>query len=130
MIEHGQVDATVEDMERALSSLVGEIVKMRSTLEADETDAINHALYSRSGPAVTPFKIAMDLIADLPVDGALRLSVRQIGQGLFRNLQSPEKMMRVARRVCSEDETNWSRRMTVIDAAWKGVGSDAAGFWL
>jgi hypothetical protein len=37
--------------------------------------------------------------------------------------------MRVARSVCSHDEANWSRRMTIIDAAWEGIGSDANGYW-
>lgn len=129
MIEHGQVDATVDDIERALEALISEIVRMRGTLTPDSIEALNQALYARSGPAATRFKVAVDLIASSPIDGALRLSVRQIGEGLFRNLQSPQKMMRVARRVCSRDEPNWSRRMTVIDAAWQGIGSDAAGYW-
>jgi hypothetical protein len=129
MIEHGQVDATVEDIERALGALISEIIKLKGTLTAESAEAINQALYARSGPAVTRFKVAIDLIASSPIDGALRLSVRQIGEGLFRNLQSPQKMMRVARRVCSQDEANWSMRMTVIDAAWEGIGSEANGFW-
>jgi hypothetical protein len=129
MIEHGQVDATVEDIERALGALISEIIKLKGKLTAESVEAINQALYARSGPAVTRFKVAIDLITSSPIDGALRLSVRQIGEGLFRNLQSPQKMMRVARRVCSQDEANWSTRMTVIDAAWEGIGSEANGFW-
>ncbi len=129
MIEHGYVDATVDDMERALNTLVSEIVKFNDTLSPASAKALDHALYARSGPALTRFKVAMDLIAGSPIDGALRLSVRQIGEGLFRTLHSPQKMMRVARRVCSQDEAHWSRRMTVIDAAWEGIGSDADGYW-
>ncbi|NJM35296.1 MAG: hypothetical protein HC850_11950 [Rhodomicrobium sp.] len=129
MIEHGLVDATVDDIERALDALVCEIVKLREMLPPQSTEALNQALYARSGPAVTPFKVAVDLIANSPVDGALRLSVRQMGEELFRNLRSPPKMMQLARRVCSKDEPNWSRRMTVIDAAWEGIGSEDDGYW-
>ena len=129
MIEHGLVDATVDDIERALDALVTEIVKLKERLPPQSAEALNQALHARSGPVVTPFKVAVDLIAASPVDGALRLAVRQMGEGLFRNLQSPQKMLHVARRVCSKDEPNWSRRMTVIDAAWEGVGSEADGYW-
>lgn len=129
MIEHVRMEATVDDMERALDALVGEIVKRKETLLPESAEALNQALYTRSGPAFTPFKVAVDLIAVSPVDGALRLAVREIGKELFRALQDPRKLMRVARNVCSHDEANWSRRMTVIDAAWEGIGSDANGYW-
>jgi hypothetical protein len=129
MIEHARMEATVDDMERALDALVGEIVKRKETLLPDSAEALNQALYARSGPAFTRFKVAVDLIASSPIDGALRLAVREIGVELFRTLQNPQKLMRVARSVCSHDEANWSRRMTIIDAAWEGIGSDANGYW-
>ncbi len=129
MIDQIRLDSSVDEMERALSSLVTEIVRLSETLDEDSVQALNRSLYTRSGPALTPFKIAVDLIASSPVDGALRFSVMQIGERLFRVLESPDKMMRVARRVCSEDEINWSRRMTIIDAAWQGIGSDRTGYW-
>jgi hypothetical protein len=127
MIEHGPVDVTVDEMERALATLVTEIVSLYSKRRG--SDAPGQAPSERAGPAVTKFKGAIDLIISSPIDGALRLSVRQIGERLFCNLQSPLKMMHVARRVCSDDEANWSRRMTAIDSAWEGIGSKAAGFW-
>ena len=129
MIEHGYVDATVDDMERALGTLVDEIVKLKDRLSPASAKALDQALHARSGPALTRFKVAVDLIANSPIDGALRFSVRQIGEGLFRALRSPQKMMHVARRICSQDEVHWSRRMTIIDAAWEGIGSDADGYW-
>lgn len=129
MIESERLDATIDDMEVALHRLLGEIVQLKDNLSPTAADAIRKALYGRSGAPVTPFKSSVDLIAASPIDGALRMSVRQIGEGLFRALQSPEKMLRIAKSVCSRDEVNWSRRMTIIDAAWEGIGSDADGYW-
>jgi hypothetical protein len=129
MDEHHDLDATVEDMEHALDRLVGEIITRKEQLLPHSTEALNHALYGRSGPARTHFKTAIDLIAESPIDGALRLSVHHIGRMLFESLQSQHKLVRVARRVCSLDEPNWSRRMTIIDAAWQGIGSDASGYF-
>jgi hypothetical protein len=129
MGEDGYLDATLEDMEQALDRLVGEILDRREQLLPHSAEAVNHALYGRPGPARTHFKTAVDLIAESPIEGALRLSVHHIGQMLFENLQSQHKLLRVARRVCSLDETNWSKRMTVIDAAWQGIGSDANGYY-
>jgi hypothetical protein len=129
MMEHSQLDASIDEMERALNSLVSEIVTLTKTPAPGSAEALTRALYSRSGPELTRFKISIDHIASSPVDGALRFSVTQIGQRLFQRLQSPDKMMRIARRVCSEDEANWSRRMTIIDAAWQGIGSEETGYW-
>ncbi len=129
MSEHDYLDATVDDMEHALDRLVGEIVNLKEQHLPHSAEALNHALYGRSGPARTPFKTVIDLIAESPVDGALRLSVHHIGQMMFDKLQSQHKLLRVARRVCSRDEPNWSKRMTVIDAAWQGIGSDVNGYY-
>jgi hypothetical protein len=129
MIEHGRVDATIEEIEGALDALLDEITKLRGTISDETAEARRQALHARSGPAVTRFKAGVDLIAGSPIEGALRLSVRHIGERLFRNLQNPHKMMLLARRICSRDEANWSRRMTIIDAAWEGIGSEASGYW-
>jgi hypothetical protein len=74
MNQECKVDATVEDMERAL----------------DEQTP-----HARSGPAQTSFKLALDLIASSPIDGSLRLAAREIGHGLFAVLQNPQMMMRL-----------------------------------
>lgn len=129
MIEHGKVDATLEDIERALDALLKEIIGRKGAVSDEAAEALHQALYARSGPAATHFKVGVDLIVGSPAEGALRLAIRHIGERLFRNLQSPHKMMRLARRVCSQDEINWSRRMTIIDAAWEGIGSEATGYW-
>ncbi len=129
MIEYSRLDASVDEIECALNMLVGEIVTLRKTLAPDASVGLKQAPYARSGPPLTRIKTAMDLIASSPIDGALRFSVAQIGEHLFQILQSPDKMMQIARRVCSEDEANWSRRMTVIDAAWEGIGSKDTGYW-
>ena len=129
MGEDSYLDATLKDMEHALDRLVCEILNRREQLLPHSVEAVNHAQYGRPGPARTHFKTAVDLIAEAPIEGALRLSVHHIGQMLFEHLQSQHKLLRVARRVCSLDETNWSRRMTIIDAAWQGIGSDANGYY-
>jgi hypothetical protein len=129
MIEHSRLDASIDEIECALNMLVGEIVTLTKTLTPGSFAGLTQSPYARSGPPLTRIKIAMDLIASSPIDGALRFSVTQIGEHLFQILQSPDKMMRIARRVCSEDEANWSRRMTVIDAAWEGIGSKDTGYW-
>lgn len=129
MNELDYVDATVEDMEHALDKLVGEIINLKEHQSSHSAKTTENVLHCRKGPAFTSFKTAMDLIALSPINGALRFSVHQIGQMLFDSLQDQNKMLRVARRVCSLDEANWSNRMTIIDAAWQGIGSDANGYY-
>ena len=124
-----QMGASVEDMERALNCLLSKIVALRETPSCEENAAFEQAFHLRSGPERHHFKIEMDMIIRSPVEGALRLAVRSIGEELFKVLKGPVQMMRLARRVCSEDESNWSNRMTIIDAAWQGIGSDRAGHW-
>lgn len=129
MNETSAIDASIEDMERALDTVVGEIIKLRKKSDERPGEREMPVPQPRSGLAQTPFKSALDLIAHAPIDGALRLAARDIGEGLFGVLQDPQKMLRVARRVCSQDEVNWSKRMTIIDAAWEGIGSDGQGYW-
>jgi hypothetical protein len=129
MSEQDKVGATVDEMERALSSVVDEIVKLKDQHSPSQNADERRDARERTGPAPTQFKSALDLITRSPVEGALRLVVRDIGDGLFAVLQNPQKMMRVARNVCNQDEINWSKRMTIIDAAWAGIGSDANGYW-
>ena len=115
-------------MERALDTVVREIIKLQKR-DGRPGEKEPPGPQPRLGLAQTPFKSALDLISHAPIDGALKLAARDIGEGLFGVLQDPQKMLRVARRVCSQDEVNWSKRMTIIDAAWEGIGSDAQGHW-
>ena len=129
MNQECKVDATVDDMERALDTIIGEIIRLRDMSVGDTKADFRQTPHARSGPSQTSFKLALDLIASSPIDGSLRLAAREIGQGLFAVLQNPQMMMRLARRVCSQDEVNWSKRMTIIDAAWEGIGSETHGYW-
>jgi hypothetical protein len=129
MKQECKVDATVDDMERALDTIIGEIIRLRDMNAGNTKANFRQTPHARSGPARTPFKLALDLIASSPIDGSLRLAARDIGHGLFAVLQNPQTMMRLARRVCSQDEVNWSKRMTIIDAAWEGIGSETYGYW-
>lgn len=129
MNQECKVDATIEDMERALDTIIGEIIRLRVMSAGASKADFRQTPHACSGPAQTHFKLALDLIASSPIDGSLRLAAREIGHGLFAVLQNPQTMMRLARRVCSQDEVNWSNRMTIIDAAWEGIGSEKNGYW-
>ncbi|MCK1273796.1 hypothetical protein IVB46_00875 [Bradyrhizobium sp. 61] len=57
-----------------------------------------------------------------PVYGALRYAVRDLGSIAHKSGVTFEQMKDLAERACDRHPRTWSRRMSIIDCWWDGIG--------
>jgi hypothetical protein len=62
-----------------------------------------------------------DIVKD-PVRRALRAQLKELGQCLYRHVQSIDRMREVAEEAADLMPKRWGYRINIIDKAWDGVG--------
>ena len=83
---------------------------------------LSSAVLSRSDMEVTQ-------LVRHPVYFACRMAVRRLGQQAFTITGGTDGMRDVAERVADRTPALYGRRLSIMDGAWDGVGSDADRWW-
>lgn len=115
---------TVGELEAALNVLLEHLIEHRSK------DA------SRPLTKLAPLETAqlMSLpdevfearyLATDPIETVLKIGITKIGQFLFDLTGSTEAMLDSAERVAGDDKNEFQRKISIVDAAWDGIGNDA-----
>ena len=61
-------------------------------------------------------------IIERPIEGALRLAVRELGEHLWGKTKDTDKMERVLDKVCERNPGMSGRIGSYVDHAWDGTG--------
>jgi hypothetical protein len=69
-----------------------------------------------------------DILRD-PVGHALRREIKSLGGHLFRILESTNGLKAVLERVAGREPSNYTRRATILNEQWHGIGA-GNDFWV
>lgn len=121
---------TAEELEEALSALLVTIINHRAAKEAATVRPYDFNPMPFKWTDTIPSRelIAVEGIIADPIEGALRHTLRFIGERLFK--QGGTDLMRDALyAVADRDEKHGGRMLAIADSQWSGIGDDSGRWW-
>ena len=118
-----------EDLERALDALLTAMVNDEAQRPKPPMDGISAKVLDLKGPVPTRSEIEVTQLLREPVYAACRMAVRRLGEQAFTITGGTDGMRDVAERVADRTPALYGRRLSIMDGAWDGVGSDADRWW-
>lgn len=118
-----------EGLERALDALLTAMVNDEAQRPKPPMDGISAKVLDLKGPVPTRSEIEVTQLLREPVYAACRIAVRRLGEQAFIVTGGTDGMRDVAERVADRIPALYGRRLSIMDGAWDGVGSDADRWW-
>lgn len=116
------------EAERALDVLLRLAVDHQRARDAEAapSPAITATPFVWRDPATLPTRVEREVTQLLrdPIGAACRQGIRRIGEHLFKTLDSTAGMSEAAENVAYLDPMHYGRRVSIVDHAWDGIGSD------
>ena len=122
---------SAEDLEGAMRILLDAVMRHRrhQAFKKDKAPARIELIDSGALMAANPDALHARSLVDDPIGGALRKQFKVVGQLLFDQLGSTGALEKVVDRLCQRGPSGWSRRMSFVDHALDGVGTDGDRWW-
>ena len=118
-----------EGLEQALDALLTAMAEDEAKRSETTLGLVMVKPAHLSGPVPTRSEMELAQILREPVYFACRMAVRRLGERTFTITGSTDGMRDVADRVAGQMPAQFGRRLSVLNSAWDGVGSDSDRWW-